>query len=63
MASASLAMRQIFQLRKIIPHTCAVCGIEFQALKTAKYCSNRCRQAAKYQRSKATKATIKEEPK
>lgn len=32
---------------------CAVCGTEFTAIKTAKFCSNRCRQAAKYARSKA----------
>lgn len=51
--------QKMFQLRKIIAHTCAVCGIEFQALKTAKFCSNRCRQAAKYQRVRAAKGEKK----
>ena len=35
------------------PKECASCGAEFTAIKTAKFCSNRCRQAAKYARSKA----------
>lgn len=48
-----VAAQQMFQLRKIIGHTCPICGIEFQALKIAKFCSNRCRQAAKYARKKA----------
>lgn len=42
-------------LRPKVPHACPVCGKTFTALKTARYCSNRCRQAAKYQRLKRGK--------
>lgn len=39
-------------LRKLkrISHKCAVCGAAFVAIKTAIYCSNRCRQTAKHRR-------------
>jgi predicted nucleic acid-binding Zn ribbon protein len=50
----------IHQFRKRLPHACPICGQVFEGLKTAKFCSNRCRQAAKYQRQKAAKA-VKEE--
>ena len=36
-------------------HVCAVCGKTFTAYKQAKYCSNACRQKAKYARAKAAK--------
>jgi predicted nucleic acid-binding Zn ribbon protein len=39
-------------LRRRAQIVCAVCGTSFTALRTARYCSNRCRQAAKYARSK-----------
>jgi hypothetical protein len=29
-----------------------VCGKTFEAIKTARYCSNACRQKAKYRRKK-----------
>jgi predicted RNA-binding Zn-ribbon protein involved in translation (DUF1610 family) len=36
--------------RRKVTHYCPVCGIEFVGIKTAVYCSNRCRQAAKIDR-------------
>lgn len=46
----------IVALRRRIPHTCPICGQSFTAYTTAVYCSNRCRQAAKYRRQKAAKS-------
>jgi predicted nucleic acid-binding Zn ribbon protein len=40
-------------LRKQTRKACLVCGKTFKAIATARYCSNACRQKAKYQRSKA----------
>ena len=40
-------------LRKKVGHVCPICEKRFKAIKTAKYCSNACRQRAKYQRGKA----------
>jgi predicted nucleic acid-binding Zn ribbon protein len=48
----SAAARALANLRRKIAHACAVCGKRFKGLKTAVYCSNACRQKAKYQRSK-----------
>lgn len=31
---------------------CTICGVKFIASNSAKYCSNRCRQRAKYARIK-----------
>lgn len=31
---------------------CAHCGASFTAIRTARYCSERCKQAAKYRRKK-----------
>jgi predicted RNA-binding Zn-ribbon protein involved in translation (DUF1610 family) len=42
-------------LRRKTRHTCPVCGASFEAIRTAVYCSNRCRQAAKYQRKRTTR--------
>ena len=42
-------------LNQRIPHTCPVCGKTFTGLKIARYCSNRCRQANKYAKTKAGK--------
>ncbi len=39
-------------MRKKVSHKCPVCGDAFEGIKKAVYCSNRCRQKAKYQRSK-----------
>jgi len=33
-------------------HNCLICGKRFSGIKTAVYCSNACRQKAKYKRSK-----------
>jgi predicted nucleic acid-binding Zn ribbon protein len=46
------AGKELAALRKRIKKNCVVCGREMVALKQAKYCSNRCRQRAKYQRKK-----------
>lgn len=45
--------RALAAQRRQVSHTCPVCGQTFTALKTARFCSNRCRQAAKYQRQKS----------
>ena len=43
-------------LRPVKPYICAQCGCGFTASdERARYCSNRCRQAAKYARLKAAK--------
>lgn len=47
-------LARIDSARKRIPHKCAVCGVEFVAIKTAVYCGHRCQQAAKYHRGKQT---------
>ena len=47
-------------LRPTITVTCQVCGRAFTAKdRRAKYCSNRCQQAAKYRRMKNSKAEKK----
>jgi len=43
-------------MRPVRSYTCANCGCGFTASdERARYCSNKCRQAAKYQRVKAAK--------
>lgn len=37
--------------RRIVAHICAHCGLTFQGIKKAVYCSERCKQAAKYRRA------------
>ena len=49
------AGKQLASLRRRIRKDCEMCGREIVALKQAKYCSNRCRQRAKYQRQKTAK--------
>ena len=49
------AARALGKMRKKVTKECEQCGEEMTKLRTAKYCSNRCRQAAKYQRQKASK--------
>ena len=34
-------------MRRQVDHTCAVCGDHFTAIKTARYCSEKCKQRAK----------------
>lgn len=46
------AGKELAALRKRFKKNCFVCGREIIALNQAKYCSNRCRQRAKYQRQK-----------
>ncbi len=47
-AGAALAAK-----RKIVTHTCPVCGEDFEGTLRAKFCSNRCKQKDKNDRSKA----------
>jgi predicted nucleic acid-binding Zn ribbon protein len=47
--------RDLAAMRKQVERRCAVCGTETLKLKTARYCSNACRQRAKYERQKAAK--------
>jgi predicted nucleic acid-binding Zn ribbon protein len=44
--------RALAALRRRHRKNCAVCGKGFTAIKTARYCSNACRQKAKYERAK-----------
>ncbi|WP_198266682.1 hypothetical protein [sulfur-oxidizing endosymbiont of Gigantopelta aegis] len=46
-AGATLASMRKKELKK-----CVVCREEFLGLKRAKFCSNKCKQKDKYQRSK-----------
>lgn len=39
-------------MRRKIRHRCAQCGKGFRGIATAVYCSNACRQKAKYERAK-----------
>jgi ribosomal protein L34E len=40
-------------MRRTTWHVCQICGKRFSGIATAKFCSNACRQKAKYQRGKA----------
>lgn len=42
-------------LRKTTWHHCLICGKRFSGISTAKFCSNACRQKAKYAKVKAAK--------
>ncbi|EDN65950.1 hypothetical protein BGP_3343 [Beggiatoa sp. PS] len=53
--------KELAALRKRIKKNCVICGREMVALKQAKYCSNRCRQRAKYQRKKTAMEASKQE--
>jgi ribosomal protein L34E len=44
--------QQLAALRKKVRHVCAECGEPFEAIKTARFCSNACKQRDKYRRSK-----------
>lgn len=48
----SRAAKELAGLRKRVGHTCPICGKQFEAIKKAVYCSNACRQKAKYWRQK-----------
>lgn len=37
-------------MRTVVTHLCAECSWEFKGIVRAKYCSNACRQRAKYKR-------------
>ena len=55
---ASAAGRALAASRPLRPQTCAVCGRDFQAIDRSpgqpRYCSNTCKQRAKYQRRRAS---------
>ena len=40
-------------MRKIVDSNCWHCGKPIRGVKVKRYCDNRCRQAAKYQRQKS----------
>lgn len=44
-------------LRRTPWHLCESCGKRFSGIKTAKFCSNACRQKAKYKRMRADSHT------
>ena len=48
------AARALGRMRKKVTKNCEWCDEEMTKIKTAKYCSERCRQAAKYARKKAS---------
>lgn len=52
MAKGQQAGRKLSALRRRETKECVVCGVEFRGIKKAVYCSNACRQRAKYQRAK-----------
>ena len=39
--------------REIVDHNCAVCGVHFRAIKTGKFCSNRCKQIDKNRKTRS----------
>ena len=43
---------ELFRELNKLTHICQMCGKEFVAHKSAKYCSNACKQRAKYARKK-----------
>jgi len=46
------AASELAGMRQRVTHACLECEKEFEAIKTAKYCSNACRQRAKYYRNR-----------
>ncbi len=50
--AASKAGAALVALRRKSQKVCAVCGKTFSGIATAVYCSNACRQRAKYRRSR-----------
>lgn len=54
--TASEPGKDLASLRLRVLHTCPHCQNEFTGIKKAKYCSERCRQAAKYARTKEKRA-------
>ena len=47
------AARQIAALRRQVTTTCEVCGTTITGTAKRRYCSDRCRQRAHYQRTRA----------
>lgn len=45
--------KDLAAMRVRVLHTCPNCSNDFTGIKKARYCSERCRQAAKYARQKA----------
>lgn len=42
--------------RRNVPHTCPVCGMGFTGMAKARFCSNRCKQRNKREKSKLESA-------
>ena len=62
-APRRMTMGEISSARPLRPVICSQCGASFTAKDPrATYCSNRCRQAAKYQKVKDRRAAQKAEP-
>jgi predicted nucleic acid-binding Zn ribbon protein len=56
MSQASTPGAALAAMRPTRAYRCLVCGATFTAKdRRAKYCSERCKQAAKYRRSKAAR--------
>ena len=51
--AASTAAKLLAARRRQVQTRCAVCGISTAGTTKRRYCSNACRQRAKYQRHKA----------
>ena len=58
-AKTALPAKKLAAMRERKIHDCQWCGKQFEAIRIAKYCSNRCRQAAKYNRQKSAKESDK----
>lgn len=60
MARETLTPSEIARLlvsqRRVMDHTCPMCGATFRGRVGARYCSNRCRQAAKRERQRSEAA-------
>lgn len=56
MAEKSEKHRQAALMRRRVTKECEWCGEEYEALATSIFCSNRCRQANKYDKKRRMKS-------
>lgn len=56
-ARVKTIMAAVAKQRRHERQPCEVCGVEMDALAVQRYCSNRCRQRAKYARRRAKSST------
>lgn len=52
MSKATNPAAELAAMRKIHEHKCTQCGEPFEGIRQAKYCSEACKQRAKYARKK-----------